>query len=150
MEGEYIIQTTLESLPEAAAAVLKILQTQSPMGATVLALSGDLGAGKTTFVQAVAKKLGVTETVTSPTFTIMRQYETADPVFTELIHMDAYRIDDESELIPLRWETLRTSPQTLICVEWPEKIAVALPERYVHLSLRIVSEIEREITITTV
>ena len=96
-------------------------------GATVIALSGDLGAGKTTFVKALAKALGVTEHVTSPTFTIMSGYDTTNDRFEQLIHMDAYRIEDESELGPLRFTELLQQPNTLFCIEWAEQIAGALP-----------------------
>jgi tRNA threonylcarbamoyladenosine biosynthesis protein TsaE len=102
--------------------------------ATVVALSGDLGAGKTTFVKAIAKVLGVTEQVTSPTFTIMRGYETSDTRFKALVHMDAYRIENKRELGPLRFDELLTQPSTLFCIEWAEKIAPALPEHISRLT----------------
>lgn len=105
--------------------------------ATVLALSGDLGAGKTTLVQALAKKLGVTEQVTSPTFTIMSKYETADSRFDQLIHMDAYRIEDEGELGPLHFGALLKQPNTLFCIEWAERISTALPKSVITIKLQV-------------
>lgn len=102
-------------------------------GATVAALSGDLGAGKTTFVKALAKALGVTEHVTSPTFTIMSGYDTNNDRFEQLIHMDAYRIEDESELGPLRFDELLQQPNTLFCIEWAERIKDSLPENVVQI-----------------
>ena len=95
--------------------------------ATIVGLSGDLGAGKTTLVAALAKTLGVQETVVSPTFLIAKFYELSDSRWDTLIHIDAYRIDDSSELIPLGGETMRTTPRTLIVIEWPERINTALP-----------------------
>lgn len=99
----------------------------NPHRATVVGLSGDLGAGKTTLVQGIAKTLGITETVTSPTFVIAKWYETNVTEWKTLIHIDAYRIEAEEELIPLGWEEMLNTPETLIVVEWPEKIATAVP-----------------------
>jgi tRNA threonylcarbamoyladenosine biosynthesis protein TsaE len=109
-------------------------------GATILALQGDLGAGKTTLTKAIAELLGVTETVVSPTFVIAKYYdigelqpgETSATGFERLVHIDAYRIEDLNELGPLGWEHLLKNPRTLVIVEWPEKIADALPDNKQH------------------
>lgn len=106
----------------------ELIAHQESNTATVLALRGDLGAGKTTLVQSLASLLGVTEIVTSPTFVVMKTYTTTHLVFTNLVHIDAYRIDDESELNPLNFKDVLKSPHTLVCIEWPERIARALPE----------------------
>lgn len=104
--------------------------------ATVIALSGNLGAGKTTFVKTIAAELGITEEVTSPTFTIMKSYESSDDTWKALIHMDAYRIDEISELGPLRFKELLRAPQTLFCIEWAEKINEVLPENTIWLDFQ--------------
>lgn len=109
--------------------------------ATILALSGNLGAGKTTFVKALAAVLGVQEEVTSPTFTIMRTYGTNDPIWKNLVHMDAYRIENSEELKPLRLAELFAQPQTLVVIEWAEKIAEVLPQ---HLTWLEFSNTENE------
>ena len=78
----------LSALPQLAAEVLKKLKTKNT--ATVVALSGDLGAGKTTFVQALGKELGVTETMQSPTYVLMKKYEIKKALpFKTLVHIDA-------------------------------------------------------------
>ncbi len=115
-----------ERVGKIALAVLGKLAA-SPEGATVLALTGDLGAGKTTLAQAIARELGVQAPVQSPTFVISKYYDTADGRFDRLVHVDAYRIEEESELAPLRWDELLRLPRTLIVVEWPERIKGALP-----------------------
>jgi tRNA threonylcarbamoyladenosine biosynthesis protein TsaE len=98
-----------------------------PRGPAVIALSGDLGAGKTTLVQAVADAVGVHETVTSPTFGIMNLYPIEYQCYTKLVHIDAYRIEDESEIAPLRLEEIILDTQNLLCIEWPERIQTILP-----------------------
>jgi tRNA threonylcarbamoyladenosine biosynthesis protein TsaE len=98
-----------------------------PDKATILALQGELGAGKTTLTKAIAKQLGITETVISPTFVIAKFYDTTGQ-FKRLAHIDAYRIESEDELAPLRWQEMLAMPETLIIIEWPERISGSLPE----------------------
>ena len=114
--------------------------------ATIIALSGNLGAGKTTFVQLLAKELGVSEKVTSPTFTIMKGYELVGGEFKQLIHMDAYRIEDLNELGPLRFSEILNNKNNLLCIEWAEKIQSALPSEIVKINIEILSDGRREIT----
>ena len=130
--------TSVTDLAIAAEALLNQAQTvavEHPAVATVLALSGDLGAGKTTLVQLLARVLGVTDTVTSPTFVVMKQYETTNDAFAELVHIDAYRIEDVDEMRPLGFTTVLARPGTLICIEWAERIAPLLPPQTVSVTL---------------
>lgn len=92
--------------------------------AVVVGLSGHLGAGKTAFTKLVAKELGVDETVTSPTFVIMKIYETKSTVFPRLVHIDAYRLEQRQELEAIRWEDLVADKNNLIIVEWPENVGL--------------------------
>lgn len=104
--------------------------------AAVVALSGDLGAGKTTFVKGVARALGILEHVTSPTFVIMKIYEVQGRQFKRLVHMDAYRLKGKQHLKVLGWEDLLKDPGNLIMIEWPEKIADAIPAGAVSIAFR--------------
>lgn len=133
------IHYTEESVEAVADELLKSL-TLHEGGATVVGLSGDLGAGKTTLVKAIATKLSISETVTSPTFVIAKYYDTQDENFQKLIHIDAYRIEDITELDPLGWETMIGSPKTLIVLEWPEKIEGALPLSTTRFSINHTTE----------
>jgi len=105
----------------------ELAKEQRPSSAVVLALHGDLGAGKTTFVQTLAEQLGVTESVTSPTFVIMKKYQTADQRFPTLVHIDAYRLDSVDELAVLGFASELAEERTIICIEWAEKVADLLP-----------------------
>lgn len=104
-------------------------------GATVVALSGDLGAGKTAFVKGVARALGVAEHVTSPTFVIMKIYPLQGD-FRRLVHIDAYRLKGEHHLKVLGWEELVSDPKNLIFVEWPEEAGSAIPASALRLTFR--------------
>lgn len=101
---------------------------------TVLALHGDLGVGKTTFVQGLARGFGITGPVTSPTFALYSVYQGR----RQLVHLDAYRIESPRELDDLLIEDFLTSPWCL-AVEWPEKVASWLPADAWHLDLGIES-----------
>lgn len=91
-------------------------------GAVVVALSGDLGVGKTTFVQCVARALRVPDSVQSPTFVLEKIYIPTEGRFTRLVHVDAYRLEFEDDRI-LELANLSHEPDVLIMVEWPEYLA---------------------------
>jgi len=105
--------------------------------ALVVALTGDLGAGKTTFMQHVAGVLGITETITSPTFVILKKYLLPQPVgvFTELVHIDAYRLADEVELEKIRFNDYYNSPHAIVCIEWPEIVPKLIPDNAVKINI---------------
>ena len=105
--------------------------------ATVLALSGELGAGKTTFAQGIAAALGVEETVTSPTFVIEKIYELENQPFDHLIHIDAYRLKSGHELKVLGWEEVMREAGNLILLEWPERVADIIPAHAIRIHFEI-------------
>ncbi|QQS22925.1 tRNA (adenosine(37)-N6)-threonylcarbamoyltransferase complex ATPase subunit type 1 TsaE [bacterium] len=107
-------------------------------GGEVLALSGNLGSGKTTFTKALAKGLGVAKTVTSPTFVIMQQYKTKlktaskQPVW--LYHLDLYRANSFAEVEDLGLKELWGRPEVITVIEWSEKIEKYLPKQAIRLN----------------
>ena len=110
--------------------------------ATVVGLYGNLGAGKTTFVQTVARSLGVEETVTSPTFVIEKIYDLSSleprvSNFDHLIHIDAYRLEKSEELLHLGWQEIVSDSKNLILIEWPERVAEIMP-RHINVSLKTI------------
>jgi tRNA threonylcarbamoyladenosine biosynthesis protein TsaE len=113
--------------------------------ATVVGLSGHLGAGKTAFTQAVAKKLGVKEFVTSPTFVIMKIYDIDDSRFHRLVHIDAYRLENGDQLNVLDFEKIVSDPHNLVMIEWPENVKDGLPEGMKTIRFETLNETEREI-----
>lgn len=115
----------------------------------VIALQGDLGAGKTTFVQQLAALVGVVEPVTSPTFTIMKQYPLTHDRFDQLVHIDAYRLEDESEAAPLRLRETLAQPRTISCIEWPEQAPEVLPADTIRLLITINPDQSRQVTINS-
>lgn len=140
--------TTLPQLEEAARTVLLQLSHQrKEAGAMVLGLKGDLGTGKTTFVQTFAQLLGVEEMVTSPTFTIMKRYATKPgAIFSTLVHVDAYRIESTEEMAVLRFEDILREKSTILCIEWPERIVQILPPDTIILTFSLKTTRERTLT----
>lgn len=124
---ETFVAGTVVALGEVAGTILTDLKEKAGTSASVLTLAGVLGAGKTEFVKQLGQHLGVTETIVSPTFVVMKRYETTDATFKQLIHIDAYRLADEGETTPLHFTDLLKEPQTLICIEWSELIPNVLP-----------------------
>ena len=137
----------LETLKQYAGDVaLRLGEPTSLGGACILALSGELGAGKTAFTKMLASELGVSESVPSPTFVIAKFYDIAGhPRFKRLIHADMYRINSTDELRPLGWEQLLGDPQNLIVVEWPERIKGFIPRDAMHLYFTVTDETTRTI-----
>ena len=115
--------------------------------ATIVALSGDLGAGKTTFVQEVAAYFGIPEPVTSPTFVIEKVYECASGPFKRLIHIDAYRLKGAHDLEILGWREIIIDPNNLILLEWPERVGDAVPESAIRISIKHIDGETREFII---
>ena len=128
--------TSLDSLDRVTKTLLNT--TLKNRETTGLSLIGNLGSGKTTFTQHLAKHLGVKEVVNSPTFLLMKEYQTNHDYWQELIHIDAYRLDSVDDLMALRFSDLWFRKRTIICIEWADKITSALPKDKIiqgHFSL---------------
>ena len=97
--------------------------------ALVVGLSGHLGAGKTAFVKAVAKALGVEESVTSPTFVIMKMYDCRSIQWKKLVHIDLYRLEKKEEMVTLKLEEVIGDKNNLIMIEWPENVGLKVDEQ---------------------
>lgn len=97
----------------------------------VVALSGELGAGKTCFVQGAAHRLGVDQTITSPTFTLVKTYPQAA---LPLVHVDVYRLDRLQDVLDLGEEVF--APDVVTFVEWGDAIAPLLPDDHLQIELR--------------
>ena len=108
----------------------------------IVALSGELGAGKTTLIQGIAKGLGVANWVTSPTFTLINEFEGN----LNLYHIDLYRIENIGDAEDLAIEEYFTKGGVTV-IEWAEKIRSILPEKTIKIGIKTVSENERSFEI---
>lgn len=117
--------------------------------ATVFALQGDLGAGKTTFVQGFLKGLGLKKRVTSPTFVLMRRHKLPGQHVKNVFHIDAYRLKKPEHLMPLELDVIMNEPHNVVLIEWPEQAKRFLPKDTVRLRFKYgKKENERTITVT--
>lgn len=107
----------------------------------VICLQGDLGAGKTTFVQGIAEGWGSMDSVSSPTFIIVNQYRGADD--HQLFHMDAYRLDSTPEAEELDLDAMLARGPLLI--EWPERMERLIPTEHLWVQLEYMNDEEREL-----
>lgn len=115
-----------------------------PRGSVVL-LDGDLGAGKTVFSRGFARALGIDEPVSSPTYTIVQEYEL--PEKGRLYHLDLYRISGVDAALAFGVDEFLNDPSSYALVEWPERITGILPDNAVHITLKHIGENQREITV---
>ena len=111
------------------------------IGGEVVALYGDLGGGKTTFTQGIAKGLGIKQRIISPTFVIVRSYK-----IKNFYHIDLYRIENKRDIEGLGIEDILKNPENIVVVEWAERLGDLLPKKRIDVSFEYLDEEKRKIT----
>ncbi|MES2409531.1 MAG: tRNA (adenosine(37)-N6)-threonylcarbamoyltransferase complex ATPase subunit type 1 TsaE [Patescibacteria group bacterium] len=139
-----MISRSFEDTKQFAKDLILAISKKTSDRATVLDLKGDLGAGKTVLVQMIGRELGVTETMQSPTFVIMKSYKTTNPRFKTLVHIDAYRIENIEEIKILRLEEVFADPLNFVCIEWAEKIKEIIPEEATKINCTLLENDEHQ------
>ena len=147
-----IISKSISDTEKIAEDFVKKLSLGFYNNALVVGLYGDLGSGKTTFTQAIAKIFGIKEDITSPTYVIMKSYKinqnsTLNIPHSNLIHIDAYRLNSSKELLVLGFDKIVSDPRNIIFIEWPEIVRDILPENHLKINFNFIGENEREIEI---
>jgi tRNA threonylcarbamoyladenosine biosynthesis protein TsaE len=132
----------ISTSPEQTQSIGRALMDLLPDGALV-ALYGDLGAGKTCFVRGMAQTTGAANLVTSPTFTIVHEYPGQRPI----VHIDLYRIAEPRQILDLGYDELFTPPSGVCVVEWADRAAELLPPRRVDVTLMHRDKISRSVEI---
>lgn len=133
-----LLSKTPEDLPVAAAKILQDMASEH-----IFAFYGEMGAGKTTFIKAFCRVLGSNDVVTSPTFTLINEYN--DESRNSLYHFDFYRIKHIEEVFDIGFEEYVDSGNYCF-LEWPERISELLPESYVYISIEVSEDEKRKIT----
>lgn len=109
--------------------------------ALIIGLEGELGSGKTTFIKAFAKGLGIKKRLTSPTFVLMKNYR-------NFYHIDCYRIKSYKDILGLDFKEIISNAKNIVLIEWAEKIRKILPKDTIWIKFKIISDKEREIKIS--
>jgi len=115
--------------------------------ARVIGLRGDLGAGKTTLTQGIAKSFGIKRQITSPTFVLMKRFPVKSKIYKNFIHIDAYRLSSFSDLKSLEINTYLKDPSLIIFIEWIENVSSKTFKQCGIINLKHKKECERLITI---
>jgi len=139
--NKQVVETHSEQETEKFAAEL----AKSLKPGTVIALHGDLGAGKTVFSRGFARGLGITEPISSPTYTIIQEYKVDAELW--FYHMDLYRIDDYVAALAFGVEEYLEEPTAYVLLEWPMRIKELLPVGTQHVFIEHLSENSRRITL---
>lgn len=165
-----ITKNSLETKKIANNLADSILRKGPLRAATLVSLTGDLGAGKTTFTQGFARRLNVKEKILSPTFVILkifkiakikniirrahnggrRRVEAQDSKiarFKNFYHIDCYRINNSEEILSLGWKEIINNPENIVVVEWANKIKEILPKQKIILKFAIIGKNKRKIGI---
>ncbi|MBI2466032.1 MAG: tRNA (adenosine(37)-N6)-threonylcarbamoyltransferase complex ATPase subunit type 1 TsaE [Candidatus Sungbacteria bacterium] len=112
---------------------------------SVIALYGELGSGKTTFVQFLAKALKIKEKILSPTFVIIKNFACGDGRC--LVHIDAYRLKSAKDLLALGLQDILRNKENIVVIEWPEKVEKYLPKDTIRVFLEVSGKNERKVII---
>jgi len=136
---------TKENLNKTAKEIIKELKNKKKESATIIAFFGDLGVGKTTTTKEIAKELGIKKTIVSPTFVVMKSYQTKDTRFKKLVHIDAYRLEKEEDVLILGWKEIIEDKNNLVVVEWTENILKYLPSGVYNIKIEHKDETTRTI-----
>jgi len=111
-------------------------------GGEVLALVGNLGAGKTVFVKGLAKALGIEENITSPTFVLMKIYQAQHERIKRLVHVDCYRLEKAEDLAEIGLADYLGDPANIVVIEWADRV-LNLPKNTIHISIEYINNQER-------
>ncbi|OGZ67525.1 MAG: hypothetical protein A3C58_02115 [Candidatus Staskawiczbacteria bacterium RIFCSPHIGHO2_02_FULL_34_10] len=169
MNKKYITKSFQETQRLGQNLARQILSGKSQKFGVVLALSGDLGAGKTTFLQGFAKGLGVKEKILSPTFILMKKFKILKTCVPQngrpsilrhkwFYHFDCYRLESPEptsakdygvakEILDLGFKEIILNPQNIVAIEWPEKISQVLPKDIISIIFNHKEKTMRELTI---
>ena len=126
---------------------LKSRSARQKNKALVVALSGELGSGKTTFVSGFSKALGVNEKVLSPTFVLIHKHKLKQNRYRFLYHIDAYRLESEKDLLELGIKEILANPENIVMIEWADRVKKIIPKNAVWIRLEHSSKRTRKINI---
>lgn len=148
MKKENITSSSVQTKKLGERFAKEILEKKPKKTAFVIGLEGELGGGKTTFLQGFARGSGVKEKVLSPTFVIMKKFKIQylKSNIQYLIHIDCYRIQKSKELLDLGFKEIVSNPKNIIAVEWADRIRKIMPKDSIWIKFDFIDRRKRKIT----
>ncbi len=147
MKFQYLTANRFQTKKLGEILAKEILRTKIKKTAFVIGLEGDLGGGKTTFLQGFAKGLGVKEKILSPTFVILKRLKVQDGRFKDFYHIDCYRIQKPKEILDLGFKEIISNPKNIVAIEWADRIGKILPKNSIILKFEFIGQNKRKIII---
>lgn len=132
----------------AAELAKKIKKLDIQKSAVVIALEGELGSGKTTFIQGFAKALGIKQNLTSPTFVLLKKYSLDTARYRQLFHIDVYRLKNHYDLLPLGITEIISNSQNIVLIEWADRVKKILPKNHISIKFEHIDKSRRRIHIS--
>jgi tRNA threonylcarbamoyladenosine biosynthesis protein TsaE len=153
MKEIYITKNQKETISLGKKTAKNLILSKKRKKALILALTGDLGGGKTTFLKGFAKGLGIKEKILSPTFILMKKFKICanscsnSCKFVNFYHIDCYRIENPKEILDLGFKEIVNNPKNIVAIEWANKIKKIIPKRAIQINFELKSKKERKICI---
>ena len=141
-----ITKSVKETQKVAARLAKKLIQKKSKK-ALILALSGELGAGKTTFIKGFSKALDIKEKILSPTFVLIHRHKITNGYFRNFYHIDCYRLKSEKDLAKLGIKETFGNPKNIVLIEWADRVKKIIPKNAVWIRFEHLGKSKRKATI---
>ena len=148
MEKEYLSESPAQTRKLGRNLTKEILRTK-PKNGLIIGLEGDLGGGKTTFLQGFAKGLEIKEKILSPTFVILKKFKIAKTKDRWLYHIDCYRVGNVKEILELGFKKIISDPQNIVVIEWTNRIREILPKKIITVKFEFLDKTKRRIFVNS-
>jgi len=145
MKKEYLTISSSQTKKLGEKLAKEIIRKPLQKKAFVIGLEGELGGGKTTFLQGFARELGVKEKILSPTFVILKRFEIKNLRFKNFFHMDCYRIQKSKEILDLGLKEIISNPRNIVVVEWAGRVKKNMPKDATWIRFKFINEKTRKI-----
>lgn len=147
-----IITNSLKETQQIARKLAQKIIKKSPKKALVIALKGELGAGKTVFIKGFSDFFKIKESILSPTFVIIHKHNIKNKIknikFKTLYHIDAYRLKSHRDLEKLKIDDILDNPKNIVMIEWADRVKKVIPKEAIWIKIRHLDKEKRELIIT--
>jgi len=164
MEHKYITSSAFQTKKIGAELAKKVLKLEPQKRAIILALRGDLGGGKTTFLQGFARGLGIEERILSPTFVILKKFKITKTKnqktktkntnqnlktlkYKNFYHIDCYRVQKPKEILDLGFKKILSNPKNIVAIEWADRVLKIVPKNAIWLGFEFIDANRRQIVV---